>query len=248
MDTGCLAKTATASVRASAGVLAVNARLAGWQRFHRRLSVTSSHMIITEPVPDFLEELGWLDGPPVVDHQTLLHYFRPTADFRVALGWGGGPMAYGGRISNRLEIDKASVAEAISALTRIFPQLVGRKITHAWGGPIDVSPIHVPIFGSDHAIAYGYGFTGNGIAPAHLGGRILADLALDRRTDLSRLPLVDPADLPRFPPEPLRWIGGSLVRRALIRRERAAAAGRTTDPLTRFVAGLPSRLGLNLPR
>ena len=33
-------------------------------------------------------------------------------------------------------------------LLQMFPQLHGRRITHAWGGPIDVSPTHLPIFGS----------------------------------------------------------------------------------------------------
>lgn len=43
--------------------------------------------------------------------------------------------------------------------------------------------------------------------PAFLGGEILARLALDRRDELTRLPLVDP---PRrlMPPEPFRRAGG----------------------------------------
>ena len=51
-----------------------------------------------------------------------------------------------------------------------------------------------------------------------------------------------------MPPEPLRWAGGSLIRSALVRADRAEDAGRAADPATRFVAGLPRRLGLRLPR
>jgi len=45
-----------------------------------------------------------------------------------------------------------------------------------------------------------------------------------------------------------RWAGGSLIRSALVRADRAEDAGRAADPATRLVAGLPRRLGLRLPR
>jgi hypothetical protein len=51
-----------------------------------------------------------------------------------------------------------------------------------------------------------------------------------------------------MPPEPLRWAGGSLIRSALVRADRAEDAGRGADPAARFVSGLPRRLGLRLPR
>ena len=51
-----------------------------------------------------------------------------------------------------------------------------------------------------------------------------------------------------MPPEPLRWAGGSLIRSALVRADRAEDEGRAAGPATRFVAGLPRRLGLRLPR
>jgi hypothetical protein len=120
-------------------------------------------------------------------------------------------------------------------------------VTHAWGGPIDVSPTHLPIFGSRGRVHHGFGFTGNGVGPAYLGGEILARLALDRRDELTRLALVDP-ERKLMPPEPLRWAGGSVIRGALVRRDAAEDAGRRADPVTHFVAGLPRRLGLRLPR
>ena len=51
-----------------------------------------------------------------------------------------------------------------------------------------------------------------------------------------------------MPPEPLRWAGGSAIRAALVRRDAAHDAGRAPDPVTAFVASLPRRLGLHLPR
>ena len=156
-------------------------------------------------------------------------------------------MGLGGRRPLRLDVDAAAATVARARLVRFFPQLAGRAITHAWGGPIDVSPTHLPIFGSRGRVHHGFGFTGNGVGPSELGGRILARLALDRRDEISRLALVEP-DRKRFPPEPLRYAGGSLIRRALVRKDALEDEGRRPDPLTSLLASLPRRLGLHLPR
>jgi hypothetical protein len=50
------------------------------------------------------------------------------------------------------------------------------------------------------------------------------------------------------PPEPLTWLGGSLVRSALIRRERAAENGGRADPLTRAICAAPRAIGMHLGR
>ena len=234
-------------VRAGAAVLAVNSATAGFPGFRLAHAVASSHIVLTEPVPDVLEELGWTGGEPIADGRTLLHYLRTTRDGRIAFGWGGGRMGFGARRLGRLDVDPAAARTARDDLLRFFPQLRGRRITHAWGGPIDVSPTHLPVFGSRGRVHHGFGFTGNGVGPSYLGGEILARLALDRRDDLTRLALVDP-ERKLMPPEPLRWAGGSLIRSALVRADRAEDAGRAADPATRLVAGLPRRLGLRLPR
>ena len=69
----------------------------------------------------------------------------------------------------------------------MFPALEGRAITHAWGGPIDVSPSHLPQMGTlDGApVHYAFGYTGNGVGPSHLAGRVLASLASGEPTDLA---------------------------------------------------------------
>jgi glycine/D-amino acid oxidase-like deaminating enzyme len=139
------------------------------------------------------------------------------------------------------------VAETERALRRFFPQTRGRDVTHAWGGPIDVSPTHLPIFGSRGRVHHGFGFTGNGVGPSYLGGEILARLALDRRDERTRLAIVEPARK-LFPPEPFRYAGGSLIRRALMAKDAAEDEGREPAAPTRLVASLPRRLGLRLPR
>ena len=156
-------------------------------------------------------------------------------------------MGFGARGLACLEVDVDVVRRTAESLVRFFPALRGRRIVHAWGGPIDVSPTHLPVFGSRGRVHHGFGFTGNGVGPAYLGGEILARLALDRRDELTRLPLVDP---PRqlMPPEPLRWAGGSVIRGALLRRDEAEDTGTDPGVLVTTIAGLPRRLGWRLPR
>jgi glycine/D-amino acid oxidase-like deaminating enzyme len=247
LSADAVAVTGRGRVRAGAAVLAVNSATVGFPGFRLAHAVASSHMVVTEPVPDVLEELGWTGGEPIADGRTLLHYMRTTRDGRIAFGWGGGRMGLGARRLARLEVDPAVTRTARDDLLRFFPQLRGRRVTHAWGGPIDVSPTHLPIFASRGRVHHGFGFTGNGVGPSYLGGELLARLALDRRDHLTRLAIVEPARK-LMPPEPFRWAGGSLIRRALVRSDAAEEAGRRPDPVTRLVTTLPRRLGLRLPR
>jgi glycine/D-amino acid oxidase-like deaminating enzyme len=242
-----VARAQGGTVRARAAVLAVNTAAAGFRGYRLALAVASSHMVITEPVPDVIAEIGWVGGENIHDCRTLLHYFRTTNDGRIALGWGGGRMGVGGRHGGRLDIDADATQHAAATLRRFFPQLADRQITHAWGGPIDVSPTHLPIFGSRGCMHHGFGFTGNGVGPTYLGGEILARLALDRRDEVTRLAIVEP-ERKLMPPEPLRWAGGSAIRAALVRRDAAYDRGKKPDPLTGFIASLPRRVGLRLPR
>jgi glycine/D-amino acid oxidase-like deaminating enzyme len=240
-------ETRLGRVRAGSAVLAVNSAAAGFSGYRLSLAVASSHIVLTEPAPDVLAELGWTGGEAIVDSRTLVHYTRTTEDGRVVFGWGGGKMGFGGRRSGRLELDRDVVTSARERLVRFFPQLRGRAVTHAWGGPIDVSPTHLPIFGSRGRVHHGFGFTGNGVGPSYLGGEILARLALDRRDERTALALVEP-DRKLFPPEPLRYVGGSLIRRALIAKDAAEDDGCAPRAVTELVATLPRRLGLRLPR
>jgi glycine/D-amino acid oxidase-like deaminating enzyme len=238
------------SVRAGAAVLAVGGAARSMSRLRSRLTVTSSHIVLTEPVPDVIAEVGWTGGECITDGRTLVHYFRTTRDGRILLGWGGGRLAYGSRLNGRVEVDPGAARAARDALLRLFPGLEGRRITHAWGGPIDVSPSHIPQVGTlpGAPVHFAFGFTGNGVGPSNLVGRTLASLAAGRADDLTRLPIVDAGAGAWVPPEPLAWLGGSLVRSALVRKERIQEDGRKPDRLTRAVCAAPRAVGMHLAR
>ena len=135
-----------------------------------------------------LEEIGWTGGECITDGRTLVHYFRTTRDGRIVFGWGGGRLAFGARVNGRTEVDEDVAAEAHRSLLRIFPSLEGTRITHAWGGPVDVSPSHIPQIGSlpGAPVHYAFGYTGNGVGPSHLAGRTLAALAAGSADDGDR--------------------------------------------------------------
>ena len=247
---GAVAETSSGRVRAGAAVLAVGGAARALPGLGGRLTVTSSHIVLTEPVPDVIEELGWTGGECITDGRTLLHYFRTTHDGRILLGWGGGRLAYGARLNGRVEVDPDVASETHAGLLRIFPALAGRRITHAWGGPIDVSPSHMLQIGSlpGAPVHFAFGYTGNGVGPSQMAGRTLASLALDRRDEHTRLPIVDAGPGARVPPEPLTWLGGSVVRAAMIRCERTAERGSKADPLTRAICAAPRAMGMHLGR
>ncbi|HEX3278748.1 MAG TPA: FAD-binding oxidoreductase, partial [Thermoleophilaceae bacterium] len=230
-------------------VLAIGPAARGQRGLRTRLSVTSSHIVLTEPVPDVIEQLGW-DGECITDGRTLVHYFRTTRDGRILLGWGGGRLAYGSRLDGRVQIDPEAAESAHEALVRLFPQLEGRRIAHAWGGPIDVSPSHIPQIGtlSHMPVHFAFGYTGNGVGPTNLAGRTLASLAQGRADELTALPIVGAGAGAWVPPEPLAWLGGSVVRRAMVRREHAEELGERAGPVTRAVCAAPRALGMHLAR
>jgi hypothetical protein len=141
-------------------------------------------------------------------------------------------------------------ATARTHLVRMFPQLEGRRITHAWGGPIDVSPSHIAQIGTldSGPVHFALGFTGNGVGPTHLAGRALASLALGRSDRWTSLPIVGSDPGAWVPPEPLAWLGGNLVRGAFLRREEALEDGEEPDLVTRAVCAIPKALGIHVAR
>ncbi len=252
-----------ATLTASHAVLAVNAWAAGWPgaAFGARMITWSSYMVLTEPIPDRLGDLGWTGGEALTDCRFTNHYFRTTADGRIAFGGGGGRAGYGGRLGRWVTEDRGSVALAARGFRRIFPMLDAVALVDAWGGPIDISPNHLPAFGTlgDPAgggragrrapggrIHWGHGYSGTGVGPSWLGGRILAALAQGRLDDpAARLPMVGHRPR-RFPPEPLRFLGARVIREAIVAKEQRDDEGGYVPPPLRWLVGLPRRMGYDL--
>lgn len=237
-------------VRADHVVLGLNAWAAGWPGFGARLVTWSSYMVLTEPIPDRLTEIGWTGGEAITDSRFTNHYWRTTADGRIAFGGGGGRAGYGGRLGRWTTHDLGSAMLAARGFRRLYPQLGEVALEDAWGGPIDIAPNHLPSFttlpgGRVHA---GHGYSGSGVGPAHLGGRILAALALGRRPEdepLLRLPVVGHRAR-RFPPEPFRYVGARVIREAIVAAEQREDSGRRAAWPVRALTRVPRAMGYDL--
>jgi glycine/D-amino acid oxidase-like deaminating enzyme len=242
-----LVRTRGGHVRAPEIVVATNAWMGGWRPVRGRVTAFGSYVVVTEPAPELLAEIGWTGGEAITDGRMFLHYFRPTEDGRVLMGTGSGPIGRAGRVDARLFEDEASFRRAERGLRRLLPGLAEARVERAWGGPIDVSSDHLPFFGTvpGGSIHYGVGYSGNGVGPSWLGGQILASLVLGADDEWTRLPLARAGPKP-LPPEPFRTPGGALVRRALLAVEEADEDGRRVRMATRAVAALPRVLGLRI--
>jgi glycine/D-amino acid oxidase-like deaminating enzyme len=235
------------TVRARDVVVATNAAAAEWRPVRGRLTVFGSYVVLTEPVPELLDEIGWTGGEGIYDSRMFLHYFRTTEDGRVLMGSGSGPIGRGARIDRRFTHDAATAARAEKGLRRLLPQLGGVRVEAAWGGPIDVSADHVPFIGTvpGTRIRYALGFSGHGVGPSWLAGRVLASLVRGADDEWTRLPLVD-RRVATVPREPLRYAGGTAIRAAILALEEAEEHGRRPPPLARAVAAVPRMLGMRL--
>jgi glycine/D-amino acid oxidase-like deaminating enzyme len=233
--------------RAREIVLGMNAALTGWSPASRNLTNFGSYVVLTEPAPGLLEEIGWTGGEAIIDARMFLHYFRTTNDGRVLMGSGSGPIGFRGRVDDRFSRDLPTAERAEAGLRRLLPGLAGARVERAWGGPIDVSADHLPFFATKPGtrIHYGAGYSGHGVGPSWLGGRILASLALGADDEWTRLPLVT-RTVPRLPPEPLRRLGGGLVRTSIMACEAAEEQGRRPPLAARAGAALPRLLGMEL--
>ncbi|NTW36556.1 MAG: prephenate dehydrogenase/arogenate dehydrogenase family protein, partial [Syntrophobacteraceae bacterium] len=74
----------------------------------------------------------------------------------------------------------AAVRRLLKDFARWFPSLADVRFECAWGGPMDVTGLHVPFFGTFEPgnLHYGLGVTGGGVGPCRMAGRILSGLAL----------------------------------------------------------------------
>jgi glycine/D-amino acid oxidase-like deaminating enzyme len=239
--------TADGVVRAPEIVLGMNAALSGWKPASRSLTNFGSYVVLTEPVPELLERIGWAGGEAIVDGRMFVHYFRTTNDGRVLMGSGSGPIGFAGRVDERFSRDLPSAARAEAGLRRLLPGLAEARVERAWGGPIDVSADHLPFFRTKPGtrIHYGAGYSGHGVGPSWLGGKILASLALRADDEWTRLPLAT-RRVPSLPPEPFRRLGGGLVRWAIMSCETAEEQERRPSPAARAGAAIPRLLGMEL--
>ena len=162
-------ETANGTIHAKKVLLAGNAYLGRTEpKLRGRVSPAGSYMIATEPLPaELCKELLPTDLA-CIDLRSVLDYFRLSADGRML--WGG-MCNYSGRVPKSIR------ASLRPSMLKVFPQLENAKIDYEWGGNIAISLNRVPQFGRiEGNTYYMQGYSGHGVAPTHIAGKILADI------------------------------------------------------------------------
>jgi glycine/D-amino acid oxidase-like deaminating enzyme len=233
-----------AAVRAPIVVQATEAFTVDLPGHHRDYLPVFSHMLATEPLDDDAwAAIGWKNCETVADQRHLFTYAQRTADGRIAIGGRGARYRAGSSIRLVDERSPTAHAELKRTLRAWFPAAAAAAITHRWGGAFAVPRDWSMSIKLDRAtgIARAGGLAGHGLVAASLCGRTLADLILERESELTSLPWVD-HDSRRWEIEPARVVAQRLITAVLASADRVEDAGRGPAGRVRVVRRFaPSR-------
>ena len=233
--------TAKARIKADWVVPAVEGYSSELPPLGKHLVAAQSLIVATEPLPpDVWARIGLGRGQAFSENSRQVTYGQRTLDDRLVFGARGG-YRFGGRLRQdfNLTADERGLRQHLFG--DLFPALRDARLTHAWGGNLGVARRFQPHMLVDRrqqvALAGGYG--GEGVGASNLGGRTLADLILGRDTQLARQPWAFQdraiASLPRWEPEPLRWLGYNAIIRSFMLEDRVLA-NPNTPPWRRHLA------------
>lgn len=230
------------SVRAEVVLRATEAYTTRFEGEARRYLPLYSLMIATEPIPESTwDEIGWRDGLLISDLHHLFFYAQRTPDGRLAIGGRGSPYRIRTPISAENERNDSVRNRLRETVRRTFPLLADAKITHHWGGPLAVPRDWSMSIEFDRATGLGWagGYTGHGVAATNISGRTLADLVLERDTELTEMPWVGHR-VRKWEPEPLRFLASraivSMLERADRHEDRTGRKARAIRLLRPFLA------------
>jgi glycine/D-amino acid oxidase-like deaminating enzyme len=231
-------------VRARFVVRALEGYTAGLPGYRRQWLPLNSNMIVTEPLPhEVWDEIGWRDPVLLGDEAHVYVYAQRTADGRIAIGGRGVPYRYGSRWDEAGTTYGRAIEELRATLLRLLPATRAVGVEHAWSGILGVPRDWCGTVGLDRStgIAWAGGYVGHGVTATNLAGRTLADLMLERDSDLVTLPWVG-RGVRRWEPEPARWLGVRGLYRAYHLADRWEKAGhvRAADTVAK-VADVVSR-------
>ena len=184
-------------------VIAVNAWsgfISGLPRIRSRQTAVWTSQVVTQPLSDAQwDEIGWQDRQSIEDNRQLIHYFRRTRCGRITMGGGDARLAKGAAMDR---MDVTGTWESLERHVRwLFPVLRDIRFDYRWGGPVSVNLDMAPEIGfiGDERIVYANGCIGHGVSLAQLNGRTIADLILERQTDLTDFWIVNRRAIP-WPP------------------------------------------------
>jgi gamma-glutamylputrescine oxidase len=171
-------------VTADSVILAGNGYLDGIEPdVETRVMPINNYVLTTEPVGAGAEGGILKGGEAASDSRFVVYYWRPTPDGRLLFGGG--------------ETYTRTFPADVRAFVRkhmlnIYPQFANTRIDHAWGGTLAVTANRLPYIRKiRNGVYVGAGYSGQGVAIAPLGGKLLADAltnAPNRLDDYASMP------------------------------------------------------------
>lgn len=246
---GCV-ETANGSIRANIVVLALEGYTGTLPGYGGYLLPVQSLIVATEPLDSARwDTLGLQDRPAFSDGGRLITYGQRSSDGRLVFG-ARGAYRFGARPRSDFSLDQPEFAIRKQLMYDLFPELEGVRVTHGWGGTMGMarrfSPYALLDPGAGIAMAGGYG--GGGVGASNLFGRTLADLILERDTELTRMPwaLRSPGTLRnvrRWEPEPLPWVVYQTIQAVYAWEESLCRASETPNWRKALASRLSDMLG-----
>lgn len=191
-------RTATGSVSCGHVILAGNGYLGGLNpKVSARVMPINNFILATEPLGDRAKDI--LSQPVAVyDTKFVVNYWRLSEDNRLLFGGGE---SYGYRFPRDI------VATVMAPMLKVYPQLQGVKVTHAWGGTLAITTNRMPAFLRPAPnILAASACSGHGVALSTLAGRILAETVAGQEAGFDLL-----AQIPQIP-----FPGGAALRGPLL--------------------------------
>lgn len=164
---GWRVRTPNATIDARQVVLACGGYLAGLcPRVDAAVLPIATYVMATEPLGARLHEVMATQAA-VYDTRFAFDYYRPLPDTR---------LLWGGRISVLDRSPRAVERLLVRDMLRVFPQLAGVRIEHAWSGLMSYARHEMPQVGRiDEDLWLAQAFGGHGVAPTTFAGELLAD-------------------------------------------------------------------------
>lgn len=218
--------TAGGHTRAKTIVLAGESYLSRFPEMRRKVMPVYSLITLTEPLSETdWQQIGWEAREGLSSATNMVKYLTHTADGRVLFGGRGAPYHLGSRIRDEYDRHTPTLGMLQDDVRAWFPMLKDVRFTHSWGGPLGWPRDYVPTVSYDpkDGLAAAYGYTGTGVGPSNLFGRILADMITQTDSDITHLPFINRTGR-KWEPEPLRFLGVRFVQRGFAQIDRRAEA------------------------
>jgi glycine/D-amino acid oxidase-like deaminating enzyme len=237
-------RTAKAQVRSRWIVPAVEGYSVTLPPLGRYQLPVQSLIVATEPLSAATwDEIGLSRGQAFSESSRQVTYGQRTADNRLVFGARGG-YQFAGQLRHNFDLTTSEVELRRYLFGELFPQLKNVQITHGWGGNLGMSRRFKPHMLCDKAsgIALSGGYGGEGVGASNLGGRTLADLILERDTELVHQPWVIPQGgldaLRAWEPEPCRWLGYNAIIRSFVHEDQTLANPATAPWRRKLASGV----------